>query len=160
ESVVPKDWAWPADEAVSLVGGTVWAIFKGEGARGADLVVVDEGSQLRVPEASIVLGRARPGTRLLIAGDDKQLPPIVHSVYPAPEPGEPLLHRSIFECLKAQDPEGRFTATLLENWRMSRTLCRYPAEQIYTPEYRSATEGIAARRLALARPAAADELAD
>jgi hypothetical protein len=33
------------------VRGTVWAIHKGEGTRGADLVVVDEGSQSRVPEA-------------------------------------------------------------------------------------------------------------
>jgi len=121
---------------------------------------VDEGSQLRVPEASIVLGRLRPGMRLLIAGDDKQLPPIVHSGYPDPEEGEPLLHRSIFECLKAQDPAGRYTATLLENWRMSRTLCLYPAEQIYTPEYHSATAEIATRRLALAKPAPGDELAD
>src|SRR5205823_5549129 len=33
ESVVPKGWTWPEDEPVSLAGGTVWAIFKGEGAR-------------------------------------------------------------------------------------------------------------------------------
>ena len=37
---------------------------------------------------------------------------------------------------------------------MSRTLCLYPAEQIYTPEYRSASADIATRRLALARPSA------
>jgi hypothetical protein len=153
-------WTWPEEAAVGLTGGTVWAIRKGAGAAGADLVVVDEGSQLRVPEASLVLGGIRPGTRLLIAGDDKQLPPIVQAVYPDPEEGQPLLHRSIFECLKAQDPGGRYTATLLENWRMSRTLCLYPAEQIYTTDYRSAREEIAARRLALARPSGDDDLAD
>ena len=43
-------------EPVSLYGGTVWKIHKGDGADRADLVVVDEGSQLRVPEASMVLG--------------------------------------------------------------------------------------------------------
>ena len=60
---------------------------------------------------SIVLGGLRAGARLLIVGDDKQLPPIVQASYPDPEPGEPILHRSLFECLKAQDPDRRFTAT-------------------------------------------------
>lgn len=156
-------WRWADDQEVALIGGTVWKIHKGQGTDRADLVVVDEGSQLRVPESSIVLGGLRPATRLLIAGDDKQLPPIVQATYPDPEPGEPILHRSLFECLKAQDPDRQFTATLLENWRMSRTLCSYPAEQIYTPDYRSATPEIAARRLLLAkapREADADALAD
>ncbi len=153
-------WVWSADDAVGLCGGTVWSIFKGEGGRRADLIVVDEGSQLRVPEAAIVLGRLGAATRLLIAGDDKQLPPIVQAAYPDPEAGEPILHRSIFECLKAQDPDRRYTSTLLENWRMSRTLCLYPAEQIYTSDYRSAGEDIAARRLSLAKPSAVNAMAD
>ena len=156
-------WRWPDDESICLLGGTVWAIRKGEGADRADLVVVDEGSQIRVPESSIVLGGLKAGTRLLIAGDDKQLPPIVQAAYPDPEPGEPILHRSLFECLKTQDPDRRFTATLLENWRMSRTLCSYPAEQIYTPAYRSATPEIAGRRLLMVkatRESGGDDLAD
>jgi hypothetical protein len=156
-------WRWSDDEPVSLRGGTVWSILKGEGVDRADLVVVDEGSQLRVPESSIVLGGLKAGTRLLIAGDDRQLPPIVQANYPDPQPGEPILHRSLFECLKAQDPDRRFTATLLENWRMSRTLCAYPAEQIYTPAYRSATPEIASRRLILVKPgkgAVVDAMAD
>jgi hypothetical protein len=153
-------WKWCEDDSLSLYGGTVWSIRKGEGADRADFVVVDEGSQLRVPEASIVLGGLRAGVRLLIAGDDKQLPPIIQATYPDPEPGEPILHRSLFECLKAQDHDRLFTATLLENWRMSRALCTYPAEQIYTPEYRSATPEIASRRLLLAKPTDGDDLAD
>ena len=35
---------------------------------------------------------------------------------------------------------------------MSRTLCAYPAEQIYTPAYGSATPEIGSRRLLLAKP--------
>ncbi len=153
-------WRWSDSEPVSLYGGTVWKIRKGDGADRADLVVVDEGSQLRVPEASMVLGGLNATARLLIAGDDKQLPPIIQATYPDPEPGEPALHVSLFECLKEQDPDRRFTATLLENWRMSRTLCSYPAEQIYTPAYGSATPEIAPRRLQLAKPTSGDELAD
>ena len=75
---------------------------------------MDEGSQLRVPEAAIVLGRLGARTRLLIAGDDKQLPPIIQAAYPDPEEGEPILHRSIFECLKAQDPTA---GTPRRSWR-------------------------------------------
>ena len=82
-------WRWSDDEPVSLYGGTVWKIHKGEGADRADLVVVNEGSQLRVPEASMVLGNLKPTARLLIAGDDKQLPPIIQATYPDPEPGAP-----------------------------------------------------------------------
>ena len=43
---------------------------------------------------------------------------------------------------------------------MSRTLCAYPAEQIYTPSYGSATPEIGSRRLQLAKPSGGDELAD
>src|SRR5262249_20341738 len=107
-------------------------------------------------------GRGAPGagSPVRTAGHENHPPPIIQATYPDPEPGEPMLHRSLFECLKAQDPDRRFTATLLENWRMSRTLCTYPAEQIYTPEYRSATPEIASRRLVLTKSADRDELAD
>ncbi len=43
---------------------------------------------------------------------------------------------------------------------MSRTLCLYPAEQIYTPDYRSASQEIATRKLALGKSPNGDELAD
>jgi hypothetical protein len=153
-------WAWSQLQPASLLGGTVWAIHKGYGPELADLVIIDEGSQLRVPESAIAARRVRPGGRLLIAGDDLQLPPIVQGTYPEQALGEPLLHRSMFECLRGQDRNQQFTAILLENWRMNRTLCRYPAEQIYMPEYQSATEQIASRRLPLAPEKGPDPLAD
>jgi DNA replication ATP-dependent helicase Dna2 len=101
-----------------------------------------------------------PDGRLLIAGDDRQLPPIVQGRYPDPAEHEPILHRSLFECLRAQDPDEVFTGTLLENFRMNETLCRYPAAQIYVPEYRSATEEIAERCLHLEADGKADPLID
>ncbi|MBO0706723.1 MAG: ATP-dependent helicase, partial [Candidatus Dormibacteraeota bacterium] len=74
--------------------------------------------------------------------------------------GQPLLHRSIFECLRAPESSGDWTAMLLENWRMNQTLCRYPAEQVYVPEYRSATNEVARRRLALTAAGNGAERAD
>jgi len=96
----------------------------------------------------------------VVAGDDRQLPPIVQGKYPDPPAGEPILHRSLFECLRQPDVHGHWTATLLENWRMNDTLCRYPAEQVYVPQYRSATEAIATRRLPLSPSNGSPDLAD
>jgi hypothetical protein len=158
DEVVDKDWTWPSTD-VALIGGTVWAIRKGRSELPADLVVIDEGSQMEVPPSSIAIQRLKPGGRLLIAGDHRQLPPIIQGWYPDPLPGDPMIHRSLFECLRLQDVEDRFTAILLENFRMNRTLCRFPAEQIYVPEYDSATDAIAKRRLSLLQKEG-DEFAD
>jgi hypothetical protein len=159
DEIVDKGWAWPSTN-VSLVGGTVWAIRKGGADAPADLVVIDEGSQMEVPPSSIAIQRLKADGRLLIAGDHRQLPPIIKGWYPDPAPGDPLLHRSLFECLRRQDIEDRFTATLLENFRMNRTLCRFPAEQIYVPSYDSATESVADGCLKLLDQGSDDDLAD
>ncbi len=41
-----------------------------------DLVIVDEASQIDVAEASLVVSKAADGAAFVLAGDDKQLPPI------------------------------------------------------------------------------------
>lgn len=142
--------SWLSSVELPVLGGTVYSIHKAVRPGAAELVVIDEGSQLRVPESTIPVLRVVPGGRLVIAGDHRQLPPIVQGLYPDPETPQPPLHRSIFECLRAQDSDGQLTSTLLENWRMNEVLCRYPAAQIYQPEYRSANEQIAGRQLGLA----------
>jgi hypothetical protein len=142
--------AWLADHPLAVLGGTAWAIRRLEVAC-ADVVVLDEASQLRVPESTLAVRRLKHDGRLVVAGDDRQLPPIVQGAYPDPEDGEPLLHRSIFECLRTAPGSEAVTVTLLENWRMNATLCRYPAQQVYVSEYRPATEEIAKRQLAVGR---------
>jgi len=148
---------WLADHEKGVLAGTIWALHRTAPAS-ADLVVIDEGSQVLVPQSAIPVRRLAPNGRLLIAGDDRQLPPIVLGAYPDPAEGEPLVHRSIFECLRREDPNTEITGVLLENWRMNETLCRYPREQIYVPEYASATPEIEARTLDLDR--GGDEWAD
>ena len=54
--------------------------------------------QLRVPESLLVISRLKEDGRLIIAGDDKQLPPIIKGIYPDLEDKEPLLHRSPEQC--------------------------------------------------------------
>jgi DNA replication ATP-dependent helicase/nuclease Dna2 len=140
--------AWLAEHEIAVLAGTVWALRR-TAAGFAGLVVIDEGSQVRVPESAIAVRRLALEGRLVLAGDDHQLAPIIRGAYPEPTEDEPLLHRSIFECLRRQDPDAELTRVLLENWRMNETLCRYPREQIYVPEYAPATSQIAARQLDL-----------
>jgi DNA replication ATP-dependent helicase Dna2 len=141
--------AFAAGTPICVFGATVWQAKKVEpDDLRYDFVVIDEGSQLKVAEAAIPVRRLHPEGRLLIAGDDRQLPPIVQGHYPVPD-GEPLLHRSILECLRDRDPEGATLATLLENFRMNDALCAYPRSSIYPPAYGPANEAVASRRLCL-----------
>jgi superfamily I DNA and/or RNA helicase len=132
-----------------VFGATVWQARKTSPDNlSYDLVVIDEGSQLRVADSAIAIRRVADGGRLLIAGDDKQLAPIVQAEYPTPEDGLPL-HRSILEALRAGDADGELTRTLVENFRMNDRLCEYPRLSIYPAEYLPATDEIAARRIKL-----------
>jgi len=137
---------WDGSPAVAVIGGTVWKVRKGMDPGSADLVVVDEGSQVKLPEAVVGVRRLRETGRLVVAGDDRQLPPIVKGAYPDTAESPPL-HRSVFEVLRAG---GAPTATLLENWRSNHTLVRYPAAQVYVPDYLPANEEIGQRRIRLA----------
>ena len=62
-------------------------------------MVIDKASQVRVPEAAVPISLAGRAGRLVLAGDHLQLPPIINGVYPEPLPGQPVLHRSIFELV-------------------------------------------------------------
>ena len=127
----------------------------GDGQPGFDLYVVDEASQIRFPELALGLDQLRPGGRLLLVGDDLQLPPITKGEYPPPDDGLPGLEASAFAYLRERDATGdaAYTRILTENWRMNETLCRFPAETIYAPApYAPATPAIASRTLALRAP--------
>lgn len=153
---------WLAHRPRSLVGGTVYACMKGAETAGLlpfDLVVIDEASQVRVAEASVPASLVAYCGRLVLAGDDLQLPPIVAGEYPEPAPGRPPLHRSVFElvaaALSVPDPLARaeaaqtapFFKMLLDNWRMNDVLTSFAARLLYGPRYQPATPAIASRRL-------------
>jgi len=92
--------AWLHEHPQAIVGATVYSCLKQYSQLPPfDLSVIDEASQVRVPEASIPIGLVGPEGRLVLAGDHLQLPPIVVGVYPQAQPGEPVLHRSIFEAI-------------------------------------------------------------
>lgn len=138
-----------------IVGGTVYGIrkiFEKKSMVPFDVLLIDEGSQLKLGETVLAMLGLRDGGRLVIAGDDLQLPPIINGVYPEPEDGLPGLHDSIFAYLRARVPKN-FTKQLLENWRMNLTLNRYPAETLYGTGYKPARTDIGAQRIRLGKAA-------
>ncbi len=149
--VVPEDemgdWLGGCEQAV--LGATAYSCLKKQkNLDGFDLVVIDEASQVRVPEAAVAVSMVADGGRLVLAGDHLQLPPIIAGVYPE-TPGEPLLHRSIFEAVCPRDSgAGRILRPLLENFRMNDVLTSCAARLLYGPRYRCVSDEVASRRLA------------
>ncbi len=136
-----------------LLGGTVHSFGKLEKfLPSLDLLIVDEASQMRPAELAMVLPVLAGGGRLVLAGDDLQLPPVVQGVYPAPEDGLPGLEDSVFAYLRHRDDSAGpvYTCQLQENWRMNRTLSQFPAETLYGAGYAPATDAIGSRRIVLA----------
>ena len=136
-----------------LLGGTVHSFGKLEKfLPSLDVLVVDEASQMRPAELAMAISVLADGGRLILAGDDLQLPPVVQGEYPVPEDGLPGLEDSIFAYLRHRDDPKRpiYTCQLQENWRMNRTLSRFPAETLYGPGYAPATDAIGEQRIILA----------
>jgi len=135
-----------------LLGGTVHSFARLDKVLPSlDLLVVDEASQMRPAELAMVLPALAEGGRLILAGDDLQLPPIVQGEYPAPEDGLPGLDDSIFAYLRHRDDPDHpiYTRQLGENWRMNHTLSRFAAETLYGPGYLPATGDTGGQRIDL-----------
>jgi DNA replication ATP-dependent helicase/nuclease Dna2 len=135
-----------------VLGATVYRFEKAQKKSfpKVDLLIVDEGSQMKWGELSLALGILKKGGRLLLAGDDLQLPPILSGEYPVEEPGRPGLEDSVFAYLRARDDkEQPFTRQLTESWRMNAVLNRFSADTLYGHCYGPANSQIASQRLRL-----------
>lgn len=143
--------SWLNQCPFAVVGATVYQLLKDPNLKPVDMVIVDEASQMEVPLSMIPASLAGQQGRLLFAGDHCQLPPIIAGQYPEPEPGEPVLHRSIFEALLSVQG-GTLVRQLLENFRMNDVLTSYAAHLLYGPGYTCAQETVAQRRLCLELP--------
>ena len=138
----------------TVVGGTVWALYKAlldpagqfAGRPIFDVVLIDEASQMTVPQALIALCAARPTANVVLAGDDKQLPPIVHGAYP--DEHDHLLS-SVFALARKRAEDRDDTRTLYQltrNFRMNEPLTAHPRASIYGtyeahfPDIRSVVE--------------------
>ncbi|HEU0055446.1 MAG TPA: AAA domain-containing protein, partial [Longimicrobium sp.] len=117
-----------------LVGSTVWSLWKRmRAANGGDdtkpvhpmfdVVVIDEASQMKVAESLVALSSARRGARVILAGDDRQLAPIVRGSYPEDDP--------LFGSTFSYHSERFGRVMLRESRRMSEGLIDYPRRLFY-----------------------------
>ncbi len=135
-----------------VLGGTVYSFDKIRTYRDSfDILVLDEASQMKFSELSLGMGLLSDSGRLILAGDDMQLSPIISGEYPATEDGLPGLHESVFTYLRRRDRVDSpvYTCQLLENWRMNSTLSAFPARTVYGEDFRPANESISSRKIKL-----------
>ncbi len=131
--------------ACQIIGSTVWGVHRAMDAAGDvaqhwfDLILVDEASQLKLPDALIALAASRPQGSIILAGDDRQLPPIIRGAYP--ETHAHLL-TSVFAFVRqhidsGQHPglEERILFQLEDNFRMNDLLTAYPRERLYNGRF-------------------------
>ncbi|MDT5261707.1 MAG: replication ATP-dependent helicase/nuclease Dna2 [Acidobacteriota bacterium] len=137
------------DALCVVTGATVWSAYKGMKKAGGvirpwfDVVLVDEASQMRLPDALVAFGASKAHSNIILAGDDQQLPPIIHGTYP--EAHEHMLS-SVFAFMRWQieqaqenDPniEARKLFQLEDNFRMNEPLTAYPRHALYRGRFKS-----------------------
>ena len=140
-----------------IVGSTVWGVASamkeaGDGLQSwFDVILIDEASQMKLPEALIAFSAGAPDGTVILAGDDRQLPPIIHGAYP--EEHEAMLS-SVFaymrDRIEARDvPEPGFAARAIfqleDNFRANKPLIVYQGDALYNGRFFSQQPGIRIR---------------
>jgi hypothetical protein len=155
-----------------VVGSTVWGTYKAmedPPAELFDVVLIDEASQMLLSEALIALAAMKSSGSLILAGDDKQLPPIIHGSYPVAH--EAILS-SVFAFMRSRmesrledipkaDHElfkDRFLFQLEENFRMNEPLTAYPRQMLYDGRFFSTKPDIRMRSHLVINPESDDLL--
>lgn len=133
-----------------IAGGTVHSFYKSGVEHEFPVLIADEASQMKFGEFAMAMKMLGENGRIILAGDDLQLPPVINGKYPEAEDGLPGLQDSVFAYLRARDKnENPYTCQLQENWRMNAMLSRFPAMTLYGRDYRPATKQIAERKIRL-----------
>lgn len=137
------DWKFNISN-YSVIGATVSKLSSIDGK--FDYIIVDEASQMKIPEFLMTNQVARQDTHFLIVGDDNQLPPIIKNKYLNANREEILEAKSIFSYISARNHD--CIIRLNDCHRMNRVLCEYPEKKIYT-SFKPATDEIANQKLEL-----------
>src|SRR4029078_11968483 len=72
-----------------------------------DLLVLDEASQMNLPEAAMAALALKPAPRLVVVGDHRQMPPIVKHDWDRETRRtfrQYQVYESLFDTLRAQNP--------------------------------------------------------
>ncbi len=124
-----------------VIGGTpggLYALVKARSRAGMDwtnkpfdLVVIDEASQMSLPEAVLAGAFLKPDGALLVVGDHRQMPPIVAHRWERDRRRTTSAYRpdrSVFETLRDQ---GCPSVGLDESFRLHQVHAAFLAEHIY-----------------------------
>jgi hypothetical protein len=134
-----------SDEIV-VVGASIWSLYRllqngaapnADGLTGElfDLVCIDEASQMVLGHGLMALGGLKPGGRVVVAGDDRQLPPVRASREVSLDDRQ--LGGSLYGFLKSAGvPE----FALNETFRLNGPLAVFPERKFYPGSYHSAVE--------------------
>ncbi|CAF1331951.1 unnamed protein product [Adineta steineri] len=92
--------SWKREHSI-VVGSTGWTLQKLDPSIVFDVIFVDEATQLLTSDAVLALNRLdnHEESRLIVAGDPLQLPPVKRCIYPALPYPVPDLFSSLFHCL-------------------------------------------------------------
>lgn len=140
------------ESTYSIFGGTIYGMaWLREFLLPCDVLVVDEASQMKPGELALGMTMLCEGGRLVLAGDNLQLPPIILGEYPTDDGNPPGLEDSVFAYLRGRDNpvNPKFTCQLQENWRMNQTLSSFAADALYGEAYQPATEKIRNQQICL-----------
>lgn len=111
---------------INVLGSTIYQFNKFK-AQKFDYIIVDEASQMKIPEFLMTDQVAKENTHFLIVGDDNQLPPIIKNKYLNANREEILEAKSIFSYISAKNPD--CIIRLNDCYRMNRALCEYPEKK-------------------------------
>src|SRR3546814_4557567 len=125
------------------MGGSIWSLYRllGRDDAGGDdpfpaelfaLVVIDEASQMVLSHGLMAIAGLRPDVRMVVAGDDHQLPPI--RAGREVTLGQRQLGGSLYTFLKSGDvPE----FALDETFRLNARLRHSPSRKFYPGDRQS-----------------------
>jgi len=150
----------------TIVGSTVWGVFKAMEASGSlvqswfDVILIDEASQMKLPESLMAFSASQPSANIILAGDDQQLPPIIHGKYPDEHA---YMLTSVFSFMRHRAEEFHMEERVLfqleENFRMNEPLTAYPRDLLYRGRFASTSPLIRALTIPDLNPDS-DELVD
>ena len=128
----------------AVVGGTIWSLYRlltsgrvptGDGSTAPlfDLVCIDEASQMVLGHGLLALAGLAPEGRVVVAGDDQQLPP-VRAARSTRVAGHEL-GGSLYAFLKSANAA---EFALEETFRLNAPLASFPERRFYPGRYVSA----------------------
>ncbi|HQY29831.1 MAG TPA: DEAD/DEAH box helicase, partial [Thermomicrobiales bacterium] len=102
-----------------------------------DLVVLDEASQISIPEFLVATTGLHPNGTMIVVGDHRQMPPIVHTI----DPDDPTLaidpfpvYRSLFDLIRIRDDDAIASIKFSRSFRIHRDVAEFLRRAIYSKD--------------------------